>query len=105
MQKDTYQQLVRTNNPFGCFRSTHELVELTGVLVAVGGNDGSSSHNSVEMYYPDSDRWTPVAALGSRRSSVGAAVINCFNMEIKQSQKNDTSSWLSRNCRASPLKK
>lgn len=101
------------NISFSCFRSTHELVEMNGILVAVGGNDGNSSHNSVEMYDPDTDRWTPLAPLCSRRSSVGAAVINCFNMELKQiqksdemklSQKYDSTAWLSRS-RASPLKK
>lgn len=63
-------------------------MEINGKLVAIGGNDGNSSHNSVEMYDPESNRWTPLASMVSRRSSVGAAVVSCFNMEIKQSHKN-----------------
>ena len=33
-------------------RSTHEVVEAGGCLYALGGNDGSSSLNSVEKYDP-----------------------------------------------------
>lgn len=75
--------------------------------MAIGGNDGNSSHNSVEMYDPEANRWNFLASMGSRRSSVGAAVVNCFNIELKhgfnvemkQTQKNekhDLSPWLSR---------
>lgn len=62
-------------------RSTHEVVEVEGVLFALGGNDGSSSLNSVERYDPRLNKWTVVNAMVARRSSVGAAVLECFHLE------------------------
>lgn len=76
-------------------------MELSGKLIAIGGNDGNSSHNSVETYDPETNRWSPLASMSSRRSSVGAAVVNCFNMELKQNwfdlkPKHEIAPWLSR---------
>lgn len=62
-------------------RSTHELVEAGGFLYALGGNDGSSSLNSVERYEPATNKWTVVTNMFTRRSSVGASVLECFNLE------------------------
>lgn len=62
-------------------RSTHEVVEIDQHLYALGGNDGSSSLNSVEMYDPQGNKWTMVLSMVTRRSSVGAAVLDCFNLE------------------------
>jgi len=63
------------------YRSTHEVVEIEGCLYALGGNDGSSSLNSVERYDPKLNKWTLVTSMLTRRSSVGAAVLNCLNLE------------------------
>lgn len=63
------------------FRSTHEVVEVEGALFALGGNDGSSSLNSVERYDPRLNKWNVVNAMVARRSSVGAAVLECFHLE------------------------
>lgn len=63
------------------FRSTHEVVEIDLNLYALGGNDGSSSLNSVEKYDPQLNKWTIVSSMVTRRSSIGAAVLECFNLE------------------------
>jgi len=63
------------------YRSTHEVVEAEGLLYAIGGNDGSSSLNTVENYDPLSNKWTLVTSMMLRRSSVGAAVLECPNLE------------------------
>lgn len=62
-------------------RSTHEVVEVDGYLFSIGGNDGSSSLNSCERYDPKSNKWTIVSSMVTRRSSVGASVLDCFNLE------------------------
>jgi kelch-like protein 17 (actinfilin) len=62
-------------------RSTHEVVEIDGLLYALGGNDGSSSLNSVERYDPKLNRWTLTTSMLTRRSSVGAAVLDCLDLE------------------------
>ena len=55
-------------------RSTHDVAVVHGILYAVGGNDGSSSLNSVEKYEPKSNKWTTVESMSTRRSSVGVVV-------------------------------
>lgn len=81
-------------------RSTHEVVEAAGLLYAIGGvsevycsialysfithcmqNDGSSSLNTVESYEPLNNKWVLITSMMLRRSSVGAAVIECHNLE------------------------
>ena len=85
-------------------RSTHEVCQVDGVLYAVGGNDGSSSLNSVEVnltlvhyiivspldcllsvslqrYDSHSNKWLFVTSMATRRSSVGVSVLNCLNLE------------------------
>lgn len=54
---------------------------MEGLLYALGGNDGSSSLNSVEKYDPKLNKWTIVSSMVTRRSSVGASVLECFNLE------------------------
>lgn len=63
------------------FRSTHEVVACDGSLLALGGNDGSSSLNSVEKYDVRLNKWTMMTSMLARRSSVGAAMLECFNIE------------------------
>ena len=63
------------------FRSTHEVVEIEGMVYALGGNDGSASLNSMERYDSKMNKWFMVTAMNSRRSSVGAAVLECFGLE------------------------
>ena len=57
-------------------RSTHDLAVMGDILYAVGGNDGSSSLNSVEKYDPETKKWSPVVSMSTRRSSVGLTVAN-----------------------------
>lgn len=57
------------------------MVEIDNFLYALGGNDGSSSLNSVEKYDPLKNVWSNVNSMATRRSSIGAAVLECFNME------------------------
>ncbi|KAL3205156.1 hypothetical protein MRX96_040877 [Rhipicephalus microplus] len=64
-----------------CFNDTHEVVQADGYLYAVGGNDGSSSLNTVERYDPRHNKWMLVTAMMLRRSSVGAAVLECPVLE------------------------
>lgn len=62
-------------------RSTHEVVAMDGHIYALGGNDGSSSLNSVEKYDPKANKWAVVSSMSIRRSSVGGAVLDCINIE------------------------
>lgn len=62
-------------------RSTLEVVAIDDCIYALGGNDGSSSLNSVEKYDPKSNKWLVVSSMVTRRSSVGAAVLDCINIE------------------------
>lgn len=64
---------------FSPFRSTHDLVAMDGWLYAVGGNDGSSSLNSIEKYNPRSNKWVAASCMFTRRSSVGVAVLELLN--------------------------
>ena len=56
-------------------RMTHMLVSDKHRLLAIGGNDGSGSLNSVEEYNPDSDEWIIKQPASLRRSHLGAAVM------------------------------
>uniref|UniRef100_A0A672UUV5 Kelch like family member 17 n=1 Tax=Strigops habroptila TaxID=2489341 RepID=A0A672UUV5_STRHB len=59
--------------------STHDLVAMDGWLYAVGGNDGSSSLNSIEKYNPRTNKWVAASCMFTRRSSVGVAVLELLN--------------------------
>ena len=59
-----------------CFRSTHDVVVLDGCIYAIGGNDGSTSLNSMERYNPKANKWVLVAPMTMRRSSVAVAVLD-----------------------------
>lgn len=63
----------------GPSRSTHDLVAMDGWLYAVGGNDGSSSLNSIEKYNPRTNKWVAASCMFTRRSSVGVAVLELLN--------------------------
>ncbi|CAH0392150.1 unnamed protein product [Bemisia tabaci] len=70
--------------PIACMhsrRSTHEVIVTDGTLLALGGNDGSSSLNTVERYDPKSNKWSLVTSMLNRRSALGAAVLDCLNIE------------------------
>lgn len=66
---------------FLCFRATHEVVQIDHQLYALGGNDGSSSLNTVEKYDSQANKWSIVIPMVTRRSSVGGAVLECLNLE------------------------
>ncbi|XP_060864416.1 kelch-like protein 17 [Metopolophium dirhodum] len=66
-----------------CRRATHDMVELDGGLLVLGGNDSNSSLHSTERYDPRINRWTMSTPMPTRRSSVGAALLYCFNMDGK----------------------
>lgn len=53
------------------------MIEADGYLYAIGGNDGSSSLNTVERYEPVTNKWLLVNSMMLRRSSVGAAALQC----------------------------
>lgn len=57
------------------------MVAIDGYIYAIGGNDGSSSLNSIERYDPKLNKWTMMTSMVTRRSSVGAAVLDCINIE------------------------
>uniref|UniRef100_A0A5F8H0Q1 Kelch like family member 17 n=1 Tax=Monodelphis domestica TaxID=13616 RepID=A0A5F8H0Q1_MONDO len=67
--------LWKNTNP----RSTHDLVAMDGWLYAVGGNDGSSSLNSIEKYNPRTNKWVAASCMFTRRSSVGVAILELLN--------------------------
>lgn len=48
---------------------------VTGKIYVVGGNDGSHSLASVEIYHQESDSWTIGPALTTPRANVGLAVL------------------------------
>lgn len=56
-------------------RMTHTLVAFNDKLLAVGGNDGTTSLNSVEEYDTTTDTWSSKTPMTTRRSHV-AAIIN-----------------------------
>ena len=51
-------------------------------IYAVGGRDDTTELSSAERYNPQTNQWTSVVALKSRRSGVGLAVVNGFLMAI-----------------------
>ena len=63
------------------------------VQLLIGGHDGSSYLNSVEVYDPKTDQWScQIPATGSCRTSVGVAVLGeCIYAVGGQ----DGSAWLS----------
>lgn len=63
-------------------RSTHDAVTMDGDLYVIGGNDGSSSLNSVERYDSKLHLWEDLPPMSMRRSSVGVAVAEVLNPEI-----------------------
>lgn len=42
----------------------------------VGGRDDATELSSAERYEPQTNQWSPVVALNSRRSGVGLSVVN-----------------------------
>lgn len=57
------------------------MVSIDSSIYSLGGNDGSSSLNSVEMYDHTLNKWVLLTSMAVRRSSVGAAVLDCINIE------------------------
>ena len=58
---------------FSLRNSSYAIVDISGLLYAVGGYDGASRHclSTVECHNPESDSWTPVADMSCRRSGAG----------------------------------
>lgn len=54
---------------------------IDGFIYAIGGNDGSSSLNSIERYDTKLNKWVQLQSMVTRRSSVGAAVLDCIDIE------------------------
>ena len=46
------------------------------LLFPVGGRDDSTELSSAECFDPETNQWSPVVAMNSRRSGVGLAVVN-----------------------------
>lgn len=49
---------------------------MTGKIYVVGGNDGHSALNSIEIYDPEAHTWFLGPSLGVQRANVGVAVMN-----------------------------
>lgn len=79
LTNNTWSLKVLVSNCSCLPRSTHDLVAMDGWLYAVGGNDGSSSLNSIEKYNPRSNKWVAASCMFTRRSSVGVAVLELLN--------------------------
>ena len=45
-------------------------------IYAVGGRDDCTELSSAERYNPNTNTWSPIVAMMSRRSGVGLAVVN-----------------------------
>ena len=56
-------------------RSRVALVSNMDRLWAIGGYDGMKNLSTVEMYDPDQDKWSFVAAMESHEGGVGVGVI------------------------------
>lgn len=54
-------------------RASMELVELDGMLYALGGTNNSDTYQIVEKYNPITDRWSIDTPMSTARSSFGAA--------------------------------
>ncbi|XP_048521515.1 kelch-like protein 17 [Dendroctonus ponderosae] len=69
-------------------RATHDVVSIRDYLFAVGGTDGSSSVTTMEAYEAKSNKWISVKSMSYRRGSIGAAVLDCINLEqvLKQTR-------------------
>lgn len=49
-----------------------------GSLYAIGGNDGSVSLETCEMYNPRENKWTMIEQMNKRRAGAGATELNGF---------------------------
>lgn len=58
------------------------MVQINGLLYAMGGNDGSNSLNIVECYSPAVNKWTVATSMNLRRSGLGAVVMSCNEIKI-----------------------
>lgn len=55
---------------------------MDGLLYAVGGSSNTETHNSVECYDPESDTWSNIKPMHTRRLGVGVAVVNRYVSEL-----------------------
>ena len=71
-------QLLQTNKvqPMNQPRNGQEVVFLDGLIYAIGGEEESFVHDSVECYDPIADKWTVKASLLSPRVEHGACVVD-----------------------------
>ena len=56
-------------------RSTHVLAVMDNKIYALGGTDGITSLNSVEVYILENDEWINIVPMGTRRSYFAAALL------------------------------
>ena len=64
------------------------MASLGGFLFAIGGHDGRTYLNSAEMYSPQSDSWSMVASMNTRRA--GAGVVACPLTTLEMNFSNTT---------------
>lgn len=64
-------------------RSRVALVSNMGKLWAIGGYDGISNLNSVEVYDPRVDKWNSAAPMCAHEGGVGAGVIEPYRPTVR----------------------
>lgn len=69
----SFRRKLCLNSPF----ALHFVLSVAlGRLYAIGGLDGSSRLNTVEMFDPKTGVWQKVASMNYQKSALGAAVLN-----------------------------
>ena len=59
------------------------MASLGGFLFAIGGHDGRTYLNTAEMYCPQSDSWTMVASMNTRRAGAGVVACPLTTLQMK----------------------
>ncbi len=64
--------------PLPIQRSGFSSAVVDGHLYLVGGCNNLSKVSTVDKYDPDTNKWSPVAGIGIRRSGLGVGVAPAF---------------------------
>src|SRR5689334_3015340 len=66
----------RSKAPVSSARSEVSAIQFDGLIYAVGGWNGCTPDNTVEVYDPSADTWTPKAPLPTARGNIALAVLD-----------------------------